>query len=103
MAIIAAILASLAAIVGFTVGGVTAGFNVLSTLFNAMPDKMKHIVFGGMMIGGGLIWIEIVNALEFKLLFFGLDLTLAPLAVALVLAFSAVSIEVFQWYNYWVK
>jgi len=101
--VVAAVLAGLAAIFGFLVSGVQAGATILNTFFQMLPDKLKHIVLGGIMIGGGVFWLEVTNALNFKLLFFGLDLTVAPMAVAVALAFLAISTEVFQWYEYWNK
>ena len=99
--VLTALIAGLAVVFGYVVNGVQAGTNILNTFFQMLPDRLKHIVLGGIMISGGLFWLEITKALQFKLLFFGMDLTAAPMAVALVLAFLAISNEIFMWYEYW--
>jgi hypothetical protein len=97
------VLAGISVIFGYLVNGVQAGASLLNSFFQLLPDKMKHIVMGGLMIGGGVFWLEMTNALGFKLLFFGMDLTIAPMAVAIALAFLAISTEILQWYQFWNK
>lgn len=99
--VLAAVLAAISAIVGYTISGVQSGLSLLNTFFQMLPDKLKHIVFGSIILAGGVFWVELTNALGFKLMFFGIDMTVAPLAVALVLAFLAIATEIFQWYSFW--
>jgi len=99
--VLAEIFFGLAAIFGYVINGIQAGASVLNTFFQMLPDRMKNIVLGGIMIGGGVFWLEITKSLDFKLLFFGMDLTAAPMAVAILLAFFAVSAEILAWYNFW--
>jgi len=101
--VLGAILASLAAIVGFTVGGVQAGVGVLQAFFQMLPESIKALVFAGIITGGGVFWIEMTGALGFKLQFFGIDLTLAPFAVAIGASFFIILHEIISWYSFWMR
>lgn len=99
----AAVIAALATIFGFVVNGVAAGASILNTFFQMLPDKLKHIVLAGIMTGGGVFWLETTKALGFKLVLWGLDLTVAPMAVAIGLVFAIMLPDIFNWYNYWLN